>query len=130
MQWEGSSTDAPAARRQHRQLTFSLAFWHVPHQAAACCQTSYEPGFLVRLINNLTVVLEIKGYEDDQTRAKHSAARGGRGEQLARIGQMVFSRLPRSADVGEGIGGHLEAIRECDASQPLILAYAAWPQKR
>jgi len=36
---------------------------------------SYEPDFLVRLTNGVTVVLEIKGYEDDQTKAKHTAAR-------------------------------------------------------
>jgi type III restriction enzyme len=35
----------------------------------------YEPDFIVRLTDGLNVVLEIKGYEDDQTRAKHGAAR-------------------------------------------------------
>jgi type III restriction enzyme len=35
----------------------------------------YEPDFLVRLKNGTTVVLEIKGMEDDQDRAKHEAAR-------------------------------------------------------
>jgi type III restriction enzyme len=35
----------------------------------------YEPDFLVRLANGSTVVLEIKGMEDDQDRAKHEAAR-------------------------------------------------------
>lgn len=34
----------------------------------------YEPDFLVRLANGTTVVLEIKGMEDDQDRAKHEAA--------------------------------------------------------
>jgi type III restriction enzyme len=28
----------------------------------------------VRLTNNVTLILEIKGYEDDQDRAKHQAA--------------------------------------------------------
>jgi type III restriction enzyme len=38
---------------------------------------SYEPDFLVRLAldKQTTVVLEVKGYEDDQTKAKHNAAR-------------------------------------------------------
>ena len=39
---------------------------------------SYEPDFLVRLINDLTVVLEIKGYEVhemEKTQHKHNAAR-------------------------------------------------------
>jgi type III restriction enzyme len=35
---------------------------------------AYEPDFLVRLRNGVTVVLEIKGFEDDQTKAKHAAA--------------------------------------------------------
>jgi type III restriction enzyme len=35
----------------------------------------YEPDFLVRLANDVTLVLEIKGWEDDQDRAKHEAAR-------------------------------------------------------
>jgi type III restriction enzyme len=35
---------------------------------------AYEPDFLVRLSNSVTVVLEIKGFEDDQTKAKHTAA--------------------------------------------------------
>jgi type III restriction enzyme len=35
---------------------------------------AYEPDFLVRLGNGVTVVLEIKGFEDDQTKAKHNAA--------------------------------------------------------
>src|SRR5439155_12804608 len=35
----------------------------------------YEPDFLVRLQNGATVVLEIKGFEDDQTKAKHTAAK-------------------------------------------------------
>ena len=39
---------------------------------------SYEPDFLVRLNvpgGDLTLILEIKGFEDDQTKAKHQAAR-------------------------------------------------------
>jgi len=36
---------------------------------------SYEPDFLVRLTDGVTVVLEIKGEEDERDRAKHEAAR-------------------------------------------------------
>ncbi len=36
---------------------------------------AYEPDCLVRLANGLTVVLEIKGYEHDQTKPKHTAAK-------------------------------------------------------
>ncbi len=35
----------------------------------------YEPDFLVRLTNGVTVILEIKGFEDEESRAKHNAAR-------------------------------------------------------
>lgn len=34
----------------------------------------YQPDFLVKLINDVTLVLEIKGQEDEQDRAKHEAA--------------------------------------------------------
>jgi type III restriction enzyme len=39
---------------------------------------NYEPDFLVRLNvpgTDLTLVLEVKGFEDDQTKAKHGAAK-------------------------------------------------------
>lgn len=36
---------------------------------------SYEPDFLVRLAGDVTVVLEVKGFEDNQTKAKHDAAK-------------------------------------------------------
>ena len=40
---------------------------------------TYEPDFLVRLdvpsAQEVTLILEIKGYEDDQTKAKHMAAK-------------------------------------------------------
>jgi type III restriction enzyme len=36
---------------------------------------AYTPDFLVRLLPDFTLVLEIKGYEDDQDRAKHQAAK-------------------------------------------------------
>jgi hypothetical protein len=35
---------------------------------------AYEPDFLVRLTNNVTLLVEVKGYEDDVIRAKHNAA--------------------------------------------------------
>jgi len=54
------------ARNDHMGLTIPYEYNGIDH--------SYEPDFLVRLSNGLTVVLEIKGYEDDQTQAKHNAA--------------------------------------------------------
>lgn len=38
-------------------------------------QYSYIPDFLVNLKNGLTLILEVKGYEDEQARAKHEAAK-------------------------------------------------------
>lgn len=35
----------------------------------------YEPDYIVRLANETNLLLEIKGYEDDQTKAKHQGAR-------------------------------------------------------
>jgi type III restriction enzyme len=35
----------------------------------------YEPDYLVRLGNDVTLVLEIKGFEDNQDKAKHDAAK-------------------------------------------------------
>jgi type III restriction enzyme len=36
---------------------------------------AYVPDYLVRFDNGATVILEIKGFEDDQDRAKHQAAK-------------------------------------------------------
>ncbi len=36
---------------------------------------NYEPDYLVRLRNEVTLILEIKGYEDNQDKAKHTAAK-------------------------------------------------------
>jgi len=38
-------------------------------------QHPYIPDFLVRLRNGTILILEVKGYEDEQTRAKHEAAK-------------------------------------------------------
>jgi len=54
------------ARNDHLGLTIPYEYQGVDH--------AYTPDFLVRLLHDLTVVLEIKGYEDDETKAKHNAA--------------------------------------------------------
>jgi type III restriction enzyme len=74
MAWESSagfrleSSDAVQfyARNDHLGLTIPYEYMGIDH--------AYEPDFLVRLSNDVTVVLEIKGFEDDQTKAKHTAA--------------------------------------------------------
>jgi type III restriction enzyme len=73
--WESSSafrlesSDAVQfyARNDHMGLTIPYEHDGNNH--------SYEPDFLVRLSNGVTVVLEVKGYEDDQAKAKHTAAK-------------------------------------------------------
>jgi type III restriction enzyme len=55
------------ARNDHLGLLIPYEYQGIDH--------SYEPDFLVRLANDMTVILEIKGYEDDQIKAKHNAAK-------------------------------------------------------
>ena len=58
------------ARNDHLGLAIKYEFMGVDHD--------YEPDFIVRLINDLVLLLEIKGYEvhnPEQNSAKHSAAR-------------------------------------------------------
>jgi type III restriction enzyme len=38
-------------------------------------QHTYTPDFLVRLQTQVTLILEVKGYENEQTHAKHEAAK-------------------------------------------------------
>ena len=67
LSWESSDAVAFYARNDHMGLTLPYEYMGIDH--------SYEPDFLVRLQNGPTVVLEIKGFEDDQTKAKHTAAK-------------------------------------------------------
>ena len=46
---------------------FPYEYTGVPHR--------YEPDFIVRLKNNINLILEIKGYEDDQELAKYAGAK-------------------------------------------------------
>jgi type III restriction enzyme len=58
------------ARNDQMGLVIPYEYMGVAH--------NYEPDFLVRLNlpgTDLTLVLEVKGHEDDQTKAKHGAAK-------------------------------------------------------
>ncbi|MBI4410269.1 MAG: hypothetical protein HY561_11205 [Gemmatimonadetes bacterium] len=55
------------ARNDHLELVIPYE-----HQGLA---RAYFPDFLVKLRNDVTLVLEIKGYESNEDRAKHEAAR-------------------------------------------------------
>lgn len=54
------------ARNDHLEFSIPYEYFGISH--------AYIPDFLVRLSNGATLVLEIKGQEDDQDRAKHQAA--------------------------------------------------------
>jgi len=54
------------ARNDHLGLLIPYELYGISH--------SYEPDFLVRLADDRIVVLEIKGYEPNETLAKHAAA--------------------------------------------------------
>lgn len=54
-------------RNDHLGLLIQYEFQGVDH--------TYEPDFIVRLKNGLNVLLEVKGFEDAQTAAKHQAAK-------------------------------------------------------
>ena len=77
LQWEQSAAfhlEAAAlrglvkfyAKNDHLGLTIQYEYFGVQH--------NYEPDFLVRLKNGVTLLLEIKGQEGNQDRAKHDAA--------------------------------------------------------
>lgn len=73
--WESSAT---FRLEQSRDVKFYVRNDHlglmIPYEYQGV-DHKYEPDYIVRLSNDVSVVLEIKGYEDDRTKAKHSAAK-------------------------------------------------------
>jgi hypothetical protein len=59
---------------KHRLTAYNAAYLDLG-AAGEVADHAYEPDFLVRLRNGITVVLEIKGFEDDRANAKHNAAK-------------------------------------------------------
>jgi type III restriction enzyme len=55
------------AKNDHLEFVIPYSFTNQP--------LNYVPDFLVRLKNGMTVILEIKGEEDEQDRAKYAGAR-------------------------------------------------------
>ena len=64
---ETSPLVAAYARTDHMGFAIPYTFAGAGH--------NFFPDFLVRLANGATLVLEVKGYEDEQDRAKYAAAR-------------------------------------------------------
>ncbi len=69
----------------------------------------YEPDFLVRLANDGTLVLEIKGWDDEQDRAKHEAARRWRDavNNWGELGRWAFAVCHAPQLLSEQLAGHL-----------------------
>ena len=65
-QLESSPHVAFYARNDHLELSIPYEFLGVSH--------AFFPDFIVRLVNGVTLVLEVKGMVDEQERAKFSAA--------------------------------------------------------
>ena len=55
------------AKNDHLDLMIPYEYLGVEH--------NYLPDYLVRLVNGVTLLLEVKGYEDNQSKAKHDSAR-------------------------------------------------------
>lgn len=68
---------------------------------------SYQPDFLVRLTNSVTLVLEIKGQETEQDRAKHQAARRwiAAVNHWGKLGPWAFHVCRDPQRLGEEIAG-------------------------
>lgn len=64
---EASGAVASYVRNDHLGLLIPYEFQSVDH--------AYQPDFIVRLTSGLNILLEVKGFEDAQTAAKHHAAR-------------------------------------------------------
>ena len=80
-------------RNDHLEFTIPYEYFGVSH--------AYVPDFLVRFDNGATVILEIKGFEDDQDRAKHQAAKRwvSAVNHSGKTRSLGFPRLPRSQQI-------------------------------
>ncbi len=103
---EASEFVAFYGRNDHLDLVIPYDYFNVQHQ--------YQPDFLVRLTDGRTLILEIKGAEDEQDRQKHQAAKrwveavnnwGQMGRwmfHVCRNPQMLGRELEGLAKTGEG----------------------------
>jgi type III restriction enzyme len=72
------------ARNDHLEFVIPYTHLGVSH--------GYTPDFLVRLVSNVTLILEIKGQEDEQDLAKHQAAQHWKSavNNWGRLGKWAF----------------------------------------
>ncbi|MBI3910272.1 MAG: hypothetical protein HY320_04985 [Armatimonadetes bacterium] len=107
---------------RNKQLALLIPY---EFQRVSC---SYEPDFLVRLKDGRTLILEIKGFEEEEDRAKHEAARRwvSTANNWGRVGPVIVLRLPRPAGAEEGVEvpgreAQLERVINSDRSwQPAV----------
>lgn len=67
---------------------------------------NYVPDYIVRLTNGLTLLLEIKGMEDNQDKAKHdSSTLDFSGEQLGTTWPLGAARVPQPANFRKTVAG-------------------------
>lgn len=94
------------ARNDHLGLVIPYEFEDIDR--------SYEPDFLVRLASGLTVVLEVKGFEDERTRAKHQAARRwvSAVNNWGKLGQWDFHVCRQPQTLEDDLAALVEADRK------------------
>ena len=87
--------------------------FNVPYDLYGLPQV-YEPDFIVRLCNSLNVMLEIKGKQQEDTDAKHQAAKRwvSAVNHWGRLGEWDFLVCRRPQRLGEDIGKLLAARKE------------------
>ncbi len=101
---EQSNAVAFYARNDHLEFAIPYEYLGVSHV--------YLPDFIVRLVNGVNLLVEIKGLEDDQDRAKHQAA------------QKWVSAVNRWGKLGVWAGPHV-----CRDPQMLGRELAYWLEK-
>jgi type III restriction enzyme len=101
-QLEESPAVTAYARNDHLEFTIPYEFEGVAH--------SYTPDFLVRLIDGSTVILEIKGRETEEDRAKHQAARRwvAAVNHWGRLGRWTFHVCRDPQELGTALAGLLQ----------------------
>jgi type III restriction enzyme len=94
------------ARNDHLEFTVPYELYGIPHV--------YEPDFLVRLRNAVTVVLEIKGQSHGDTDAKHQAARRwvSAVNRWGRLGEWDFLVCRDPQKLAAGFSGLIAARRK------------------
>lgn len=71
-------------KNDHLEFTIPYEYLGLNH--------AYVPDFIVRLANDVNLILEIKGEEDEQDRAKHEAAR----RWVKAVNNLSWSKSPES----------------------------------